>query len=114
MAETVIDNVQTKAVGFAPILKHYFEKCRIAEIIDENVPLDPRRKVLSHGQASVAMITGILFQVLQLYRLCKFATETTVSEIIFPGIGPGEYFDDRLADTLDAIFDFGIGYLETC
>jgi len=113
MAETVIDNVQTKAVGFGPILKHYFEKCRIAEIIDENVPLDPRRKVLSHGQASVAMITGILFQVLQLYRLCKFAAETTVLETIFPGIAPGEYFDDRLADTLDAIFNFGIGDLET-
>ena len=61
----------------------------IAEIIDENVPLDPRRKVLSHGQASVAMITGILFQVLQLYRLCKFAAETTVLEIIFPDMTPG-------------------------
>ena len=113
MAQTVIDNVQTKAVGFAPILKHYFDKCRIAEIIDGNVPLDPRRKVLSHGQASVAMITGILFQVLQLYRLCKFADETTVLETIFPDIAPGEYFDDRLADTLDAIFDYGIGDLET-
>ena len=112
MSQTVIRDVQTKGVGFAPILCHYFEKCGIAEIIDENVPLDPRRKVLTHGQACVAMITGILFQVLQLYRLCKFAKETTVLDVIFPDIAPNEYFDDRLADTLDAVFEYGIGNLE--
>ena len=88
MSETVVQNVQTQAVGFAPILRHYFEKCGIAEIIDENVPLDPRRKILSHGQACVAMVTGIMFQVLQLYRVCKFAKETSVLDIIFPNIAP--------------------------
>ncbi len=113
MSQTILHDVQTKGVGFAPILRHYFEKCGIAEIIDENVPLDPRRKILSHGQASVAMITGIMFQVLQLYRLCKFANETTVLDVIFPDIPPNEYFDDRLADTLDALFNYGIGNLET-
>jgi len=113
MSQTVVRNVKTKGVGFAPILRHYFEKCEIVKIIDENVPLDPRRKVLTHGQASVAMITGIMFQVLQLYRLCKFANETTVLDVIFPDIASNEYFDDRLADTLDALFKYGIGNLET-
>lgn len=113
MAEVILEDVETKGVGFAPILQHYFERCGIAEIIDDNVPLDPRRKVLSHGQACVAMITGIMFQVLQLYRLCKFAKETTVMDTIYPDIPHYEYFDDRLADTLDAVFDYGIGNLET-
>ncbi len=58
------------------------------------------------------MVTGIMFQVLQLYRVCKFAKETSVLDIIFPNIAPNEYFDDRLADTLDAIFKYGIGNLE--
>lgn len=53
-----------------------------------------------------------LFQVLQLYRICNFAKESTVLDVILPGIAPNEYFDDRLADTLDAIFDYGIGSLE--
>jgi hypothetical protein len=66
-AATVITDVTTQGVGFAPILRHYFEKCDIAGIIDQNVPADGRRKVLTHGQAAVAMITGILFQVMQLY-----------------------------------------------
>ena len=112
MVENEIDAVRTKPVGFAPILKHYFEKAGIAEIIDDNVELDPRRKVLSHGEACVAMITAILFHVLQLYRLCKFAEDTTILETILPGIDPKEYFYDRLADTLDAIHDYGLGNLE--
>ena len=41
MANNVIKNVQTQAVGFAPILRSYFDKCAIAEIIDDHVELDP-------------------------------------------------------------------------
>ena len=112
MPDVVMKSVQTQGVGFAPILRCYFDRCRIQQIIDDNVPLDPRRKVLSHGEACVAMITGILFQVLQLYRLCRFATDTTVLNVILPHIAAYEYFDDRLADSLDAIYDYGIGNLE--
>ena len=112
MATPVIKNVRTQAVGFAPILRQYFIRCGIQRIIDENVELDPRRKILTHGQAAVAMITAILFQVMQLYRICKFASEKTVLTVLFPDIGPEQYFDDRLADTLDALFAFGLGDLE--
>lgn len=62
MPSPVIKNVQTQAVGFAPILRRYFDQCGIQRIIDDHVELDPRRKILTHGQAAVAMITGILFQ----------------------------------------------------
>jgi transposase len=110
--EPVINHVQTQAVGFAPILLHYFDQCGIQRIIDDHVELDPRRKILTHGQAAVAMITGILFQVMQLYRICKFAAEKTVLQVLLPDIAPEQYFDDRLADTLDAIFAYGIGDLE--
>jgi transposase len=112
MTKPVIENVQTHAIGFAPILRHYFDQCGIQRIIDEHVALDPRRKVLTHGQAAVAMITGILFQVMQLYRICKFASEKTVLKVMMPQIAPEDYFDDRLADTLDALFAAGIGNLE--
>ena len=108
----VIENVSTQAIGFAPILRHYFEKCAIAKIIDHNIPTDPRRKVLTHGQAAISMITGILFQTMQLYRICQFADNTTVLNVILPNIKPEEYFDDRLGDTLDAIYKHGIGDLE--
>lgn len=33
-------------------------------------------------------------------------------KVLLPKIEPKEYFDDCLADTLDALFDFGIGDLE--
>ena len=112
MPDIVMKSVQTQGLGFAPILRQYFERCRINTIIDENVPLDPRRKVLTHGEASVAMITGILFQVLQLYRICRFASDRNVLNVIMPHIAHNEYFDDRLADTLDYIYKYGIGNVE--
>ena len=112
MVTPVIKNVQTQAVGFGPILRHYFDQCGIASIIDEHVELDPRRKILTHGQAAVAMVTAILFQVMQLYRICKFATEKNVLKVLLPHIEADQYFDDRLADTLDALFDYGIGDLD--
>lgn len=112
MAKEILHSVKTKGVGFAPILKNFYEKCGIQEIIDNNVPLDPRRKILTHGQACEAMITGIMFQTLQLYKLCQFADKTTIPDTILPGIEAKEYFDDRLADTLDAIYKYGIGSLE--
>ena len=112
MATPVIQNVQTQGVGFAPILRCYFEQCGIQRIIDDHVDLDPRRKVLTHGEAAVAMVTGILFQVMQLYRFCKFAKEKNVLKVILPHITPEQYFDDRLADTLDALYKFGLGDLE--
>ena len=52
MMTPVIKNVQTQAVGFAPILRYYFDRCAIANIIDDHVELDPRRKILTHGQAA--------------------------------------------------------------
>ena len=112
MKTPVIKNVQTQAVGFAPILRYYFDQCGIAKIIDDHVELDPRRKILTHGQAAVAMITAILFQVMQLYRICKFATEKTVLKVLLPQIEADQYFDDRLADTLNALFGYGVGDLD--
>lgn len=113
MRQHDIDSVKTKGITFAPIVRQYFERCAIAQIIDGNVPLDPRRKTLSHGQACIAiMITGILCQVLELYNLCKFEEDTTILDVILPGISPKDYFDDRLADTLDALFKYGLDNLE--
>ena len=37
MAITPVKNVKTQGVGFAPILRHYFVRCGIERIIDENV-----------------------------------------------------------------------------
>jgi len=112
MKATPIAPVETQTIGFAPILKFFFEEAGIQTIIDQNVPLDPRRKILTHGQASVAMVTAILCQVFQMYRLCQFAEKSQILNIIFPDIASKEYFDDRMADTLDMIYDYGIGNLE--
>ena len=58
------------------------------------------------------MMTGIFHQVFQLYNMRKFATETDILQGLLPDIAPDTYFDDRLADTLDALYETGLGNLE--
>jgi transposase len=112
MSSSEVPTVHTQPIGYAPILRHYFERCRLVEIIDQQVPLDPRRTELTHGEACIAMMTGILHQVFQLYNLRKFATDTDILQVVLPDISPDAYFDDRLADTLDAVYDRGLGNVE--
>jgi len=112
MSSSSVPIVQTQPIGYAPILKHYFDRCRLVEIVDQHVPLDPRRPELTHGEACLAMVTGILHQVFQLYNLRKFATDTEILQMLLPHLAPEAYFDDRLADTLDALYDAGLGNLE--
>jgi len=45
----------------------------------------------------------------QPYKLYRFADKTAILDTISPGIEAKEYFDDRLADTLDATYKYGIG-----
>jgi len=112
MVENETGDVKTQPVGSGPIIGHFFERAGICEIIDKNVALDPRRKKLTHGEACIAMTTGILSQIFPLYRIRKLAENSTILESVLPGIEPKEYFDDKLADTLDAIYDYGLGNLE--
>ncbi|MCP4398819.1 MAG: IS1634 family transposase [bacterium] len=107
-----VPSVHTQAVGYAPILKFFMERCQLISLINRHVPLDSRRTDLTHGEACVAMITGIFHQVFQLYALQKFATATDILQVILPDIAPDAYFDDRLGDTLDALYTFGLGDLE--
>jgi len=107
-----VPSVRSQAVGYAPILKWFMERCQLLPLIDHHVPLDPRRKGLTHGQACVALITGIFHQVFQLYAIQKFATTTDILRVIFPDVAPEAYFDDRLGDTLDALYNAGLGDLE--
>jgi transposase len=107
-----VPSVYTQPVGYAPILKFFMDRCQLIPLIDRHVPRDPKRTGLTHGEACVAMITGIFHQVFQLYALQKFATTTDILQVILPDIGPEAYFDDRLGDTLDALYNVGLGDLE--
>jgi len=75
-------------------LAHYFEKCGIQPSSNEHLSTDPDES--PHAwQAAVAMITAILFQVMQLYRICRFASEKKVLKRALAQIEPEQYFDDR-------------------
>jgi len=104
--------VQTQPIGYAPILKYYLDRCQVCELLDQHVPLAPQRLELTHGEASIAMIVGIFHQVFQLYALQQFATATDILQGLLPNVPSEAYFDDRLGDTLDALYHRGLGDLE--
>jgi transposase len=109
---SVSPTVQTQPIGYAPILKYYLERCQVCELLDQHVPLAPQRLELTHGEACIAMIVGIFHQVFQLYALQQFATTTDILQVLLPNVPPEAYFDDRLGDTLDALYRTGLGDLE--
>lgn len=76
------------------------------------VPKNESPISLSDPQINIPSQASHFAADIELYRIWKFATEKTVLEVILPKIEAGQHFDDRLADTLDALFDYGIGNLD--
>jgi hypothetical protein len=73
MADKINNNVETKPIGFAPILQHYFQKCCIADIIDQNVP-----------QKSVIMIRPVrkfTARIINFYRFWMCRKNATLTNI---------------------------------
>ena len=93
-------------------LREFTKDMGFAHTTLEQIPLDPRRTELTHGEACVAMLTGILHQVFQLDNIRKFATDTDILQVILPKITSDASFDDRLGDTLDALYQDGLGNIE--
>ncbi|MCP4704053.1 MAG: hypothetical protein GY865_05545, partial [candidate division Zixibacteria bacterium] len=82
------------------ILRYNFKESRILQFMDKKAPLDPSRNGLIQCKAIVIVITYILFNDLQLYRLWKLTNETAVADNMPPGFDPEEYFDHRPRDAV--------------
>jgi transposase len=96
-----------KKVGSAPILHHFIQRMGVVSIIDSLVPSHPDRKI-SHGEAVAGLMAYLLNGGRALYRVEKWAEETSILSQIFSGYRPQDWTDDRLADTLDALYRKGL------
>jgi len=85
-----------------PDPKFFFEESGVQTIIDQHVHLTPEENYWprsgfgSHGYRHI--MSGI-----PNVSIMPFAEKSQILNIIFPDIAAKEYFDDRMADTLDAI-----------
>lgn len=99
-----IIKVANYPIGSGPALAYYFEKMNLVQTIDEYVPIDKRRSQLSHGQGVAALVAMVLNHGHALYQLEKWAKNNKILSTIFADIAVNAYTDDRLADTLDALY----------
>jgi len=97
----------TKKLGSAPLLKHFIDKMGVIPIIDNLVEKHPNRKI-SHGEAVAALLVYLLNDGRALYQMENWANENSLLQYLFPEYQPGDWTDDRLSDTLDAMYDAGL------
>ena len=110
MDESIIEQqLATKRLDHLGLIAGFIKQLRIAERVDELIPLakDDRTKS-THGQRVVAMIiNGLGFCTSGLYLSEQFFIDTPVDILIGENLKASHFNDDALGRTLDALFKFG-------
>jgi transposase len=101
-------SIITKKIGSAPILKYFIERMGIVSIIDKLVQTHPNREIITHGEAVAGLVAYLLHGGRALYRVEQWAEDTEIASEIFPQYLASDWTDDRLDDTLDALYLFGL------
>ena len=100
---------QSKNLDHLGLVAGMCQEVELAKIIDEQIPSSAPDKVVSHGQATVAMIlNGLGFSNKALYMGPKFFEDTPVDRLLGQGIAPDHLNDDALGRPLDALDTYGV------
>jgi transposase len=104
---TRINRLLTRKLGAAPILQHFIERMGVVSNIDRLVQAHEARRI-SHGEAVAGLMVYLLNGGRALYRMEQWAGQTAVLSWLFPQYAADEWTDDRLAATLDALYQAGL------
>ncbi len=104
---TSMNRLLTRKLEAAPIMQHVIERMGVVSHIDRLVQAHAARRI-SHGEAVAALMVYLLNGGRALYRMEQWAEQTAVLSWLFPQYRAEEWTDDRLADTLDALYKAGL------
>jgi transposase len=96
--EPVIEYIQE--VGALPLIKSFCDKLRLAELIDEILPLAPQA-LMGNGIVFVALLMNRLTTPRPLYRLVEWGQKWGLFCVL--GLQPELLNDDRVGRLLDAV-----------
>jgi transposase len=102
VAASGFDIVSVLRLGGLPAIKKFCDRLRLAEIIDEVVPVATQAR-MSHGQTFVALVMNKLTDSRPLYRVRDWAEGHALEYVL--RVSPELLTDDRLARMLDAVAD---------
>jgi len=100
VAASGFEIVSILRLGGLPAIKKFCDRLRLAQIIDEALPLSPQAR-LSHGQTFVALVMNKLTDSRPLYRVKDWAEGHALEYVL--KVAPELLTDDRLARMLDAV-----------
>ena len=95
-------NCTTVRLGTLALTRPLLDRLRLADTIDHLAPADPQQEY-SHGQVLTALLAARLDRPLALMNVAAWAADAG-TELLF-GIPHHKLNDDRLARSLDALFD---------
>ncbi len=104
---TRMKKLMTRRLGAGPILQHFISTMGVVSLIDESVPAHEARTI-SHGEVVAAFMVYLLCGGRALYRMEQWAETTAVLSTLFPEYKPEDWTDDRLGDTLEALYHKGL------
>ena len=96
------DDCEIAILGTLALSKPILDKLRVAEIIDRLAPANPQQEY-SHGQVLTALLAARLDAPRALMNVAEWAANTHAE--IMLGIPADKLNDDRLARSLDVLFD---------
>lgn len=103
---TDIEKVYTEQVGVIPMVAEYLKRMDFIKVIDTAVkPLRSNNRRLTHGETAFILILYLICRPHSMYKVEEWVESTSYLGIIMPGIKSEYLTDDRIYDTLDAIYN---------
>lgn len=104
---------ETKVLDHLGLVAGMCKELKIAELIDEHIPSSSSDKILSTGNAVVALIlNGLGFVNKRLYLVSHFFKNKPVDKLLGVSYLKSSHLnDDALGRSLDAIYDYGVSNL---
>ena len=102
-------DVKIEVMGSIPVIASCLQKMKFAETIDEFIgEIRSNGNRFSHGKTSFVFLLYLLCKGDVVSKVSEWVSQTAYLRVLFPDI-KNEYFnEDRLEDTLDAIYNAGI------
>jgi len=101
------EHYSSKELNHLGLVSGMYDELGLGEVIDQLIPQDDEKRVLSIGQAVKAMVlNGLGFTNRALYLTPHFFKDKPVSHLIGEGIEAEHLNDDVLGRALDAIYPF--------
>ncbi len=112
------EDYKSQIIDHLGLVAGMYDQLEIGQVIDEAIPQDNEKRIVSIGQCVKAMVlNGLGFVNNQLYLVPMFFESKPVSRVIGKGVKAEHLNDDVLGRCLDSLYEYGVSdlfYLVSC